>query len=369
VFVRHLALFPNWTAFLLLAVLPQQVVVALCVVAIPAATLYLQKSFKPTADASVLLGVMLGYSYLLFLGFFNFLLGCALFAFAVGHWRRHRRLGPLYLLLVATYVTHALPFAAALLALVLLERRWRPLLPLAPAFVLAAIDAWPRLQAAREYRSFGWHLEKLRALGPFSFIGDAHLYLASAVTLLIVISLAFTRRRSPAMLLTAAFLALFLLVPWGTSQIGWMSDRFLLLAVMTLPAWLEIPRPLVPLLAIVAVLHFALTWRDIATLRRGVEEVARCRAAIPEHTTLDVAGEAPALAANLQPLRHAPAYLALGHDIAWLGDYEARLDDFPVRFRPGAPNHAQYVLAWGGAGVEGAEVCRGEGFRLVKRAW
>src|ERR1043166_666779 len=54
VFERVVALFPNWTTYILLAALVRlftplvalKIVMSLCVVAIPAATLYLQKSFK-----------------------------------------------------------------------------------------------------------------------------------------------------------------------------------------------------------------------------------------------------------------------------------------------------------------------------------
>lgn len=373
-FVPHLGPFPNWTAFLLLMLFGQRVVLSLCILAIPAATLYLQKSFKPAADATALLGVMLGYSYLLFMGFFNFVLGCALFAVVAGFWWRHRaapRWLALYALLAVTWFTHGLAFAAALLALALfivLERRWRALAALVPAFAIAALDAWPRLGGVHEYRSFGWHLERLKALGPFAFFNDLHVYLASAVTIVVVLLLVALRRPLPApMLLTAAFVLLFFVSPWGGPHVGWMCDRFLMLAVMTLPAWLPARRGLLAVMLLLTALHVGLTWRDVHTLSRGIAQVARCRAAIPNHTTLDAEGEAPALTSKLQPLRHAPAYLAAGRDVAWLGDYEAELEDFPVRFRYATHPPAGYLLVWRGARGEETEVCRGDDFRLLRR--
>src|SRR5204863_129300 len=87
--------------------------------------------------------VLLAYSYLLFMGFFNFVLGAALFAVAAGFWWRHRerpRLLALYALLAATYLSHGLAFAAAVMAIAVLaalERRWRTALHLAPAYLAA----------------------------------------------------------------------------------------------------------------------------------------------------------------------------------------------------------------------------------------
>ncbi len=66
-FELNLRPFPNWTTYpvmaLLLRFLPplvvQQIILTICVISIPVAVLYMQKSFKPAADATALLGVLL----------------------------------------------------------------------------------------------------------------------------------------------------------------------------------------------------------------------------------------------------------------------------------------------------------------------
>ncbi len=390
-FVPHVALFPNWTSFLLLESLArlvpplvaQKLLLSLCVLAIPLATLYLQKSFKREADAGALLGVMLAYSYLFFMGFFNFILGCAVFAWIAGCWWRNRqspRWLMIYALLALAYFTHGLPFAAAVLALTLLmafERRWRDLLPLIPAYAIAAADSWSRLHAVRAYRPLTWKLARLAALEPFAFFNDTHTYLAWAASALIVIAIALSlrgmsREQRAAMLLTGALLILFFVSPRSYVTAGskgaWIIDRFLMLAVMTLPAWVTVRgRTATAVMLVLTALHLGLTWRDLPPISRDVGDVAQCRSAIPDHTTLDTAGEPPDMAMHFQPLRHAPAYLAADRDVAYLADYEAELDDFPIRFRPGVRLPARYVLVWNGTNIEGEVVCRGKTFRLVRR--
>lgn len=392
VFEPVLQLFPNWTVFALLAGLARlvgpfvamKVVVSLCIAAIPAATLYLQKSFKPAADGTALVGAMLAFSHLLFMGFFNFILGCAAFAFTVGFgWRRRDRpaMVRLYLLLAVTYLTHGLAFTAAVMALAVLsavERRWRGIVVLIPAALVVAIDAWPRLHGSRGYQSLGWHLQRLMTLDSFAYFRAVHANIGSAMSVLMVVAVALSLRRArprAPIALSAALLALYFTAPWaytaGGSQLSWINERFLLLFLMTLPAWLDVPRPRLVLvvLTVMTALHLGTTWRDVAALSADTEGFLRCRKSIPDHVVLDVIGEPPRVVTKLQPLLHAPALLAVDRDIAYLPDYEARLDDFPIRFREGAPRPpADFAVVWRGMPSTGSQVCEGAGFRLVRLA-
>src|SRR5207253_2238861 len=163
---------------------------------------------------SALFGAALAYSYMLFMGFFNFVLGAALFAFTVGFWWRRRNdryVIVLYALLIATYLSHALAYAATLMALgvlALLERRWR-------LFVVYFVAPWG-------YGAAGW------------------------------------------------------------VQGGWINDRLLFLAVLTLPAWLTVPRPvLATALATVAILvHFGVTTVEIARFHRQIGDITRAAALV-----------------------------------------------------------------------------------------
>jgi hypothetical protein len=389
VFQRVLTIFPNWNAYVLLAVLGRvftpwvaiKIVISLCVASISAATLYLQKSFKPAADPTALLGVMLGFTYLLFMGFFNFILGCALFGWTVGfRWRRRSTttIFALYGLLTLCYLTHGFAFSATVMSLALLDvvlRRWSDMIVLSPAGGLAVIDAWPRLHGERGYQDLAWHLKRLFSLDPFAYFRAVHGNIASIMSGLMIVAIVITlsrTRRWPPIVLSATLLFLFLASPWSLtlarSHASWLSNRFLMLFVMTLPAWLELPRPRVVLAVIVTltVAHLGTTWRDVAVLSDEIDAVARCRTAIDDHSTLGVVGQPPQLVTKLDPALHAPAYLAVGRDVAYLANYEAESDDFPIRYRHQERPQPQFVFAWRGAKVSGSVVCQGSGFRILR---
>jgi hypothetical protein len=323
------------------------------------------------------------------MGFYNFVIASAFFALAVGFWWRHRR--PvhyviLYLLLAATYLSHGLAFAAALMTILVLaavERRWWTPVALAPALALLVYDALPRMHAAKDYRSFMWHLEKLGALEPFYIFNDVQKWTAAAIGLFIAIAIIATliaRRANVAAFATLALLIGFFIAPWGygagqPSQGQWISDRLLFLAVMTLPAWLEFPRPLIAywLLSIVVALHVVTCWMNIAKLDARIALVAQASPFIRPHTTLDVLGTRPNITARIAPALHAPAYLAaLQSDVVYLPDYEARLAEFPIAFRRDAPRVApDYVFVWHSARIRSIAgyhvIAAGHDYRLMAR--
>jgi hypothetical protein len=395
-FVPNIRLFPNWTTYLIMAPLSrvfpplivQQFILTLCVIAIPLAVIYLQKSFRPTTDPSALLGAALAYSYMLFMGFFNFVLAAAMFAFTVGFWWRRRNdryVIALYALLLATYLSHALAYAAALMALgvlALLERRWRLLVELAPAYALLAFDTVVRTRGTSEYRSIRWHFEKLLDLQPFVYFGDIHIALARLMMVLLVAAAIFTflrRRPHQVAWVTAALFAVYFIAPWGYGaagwvQGGWINDRLLFLAVLTLPAWLEVPRPVLAAnLAAMAILaHFGVTTFEIVDFRRQIESITRSAALIRPHATLQSIVPAMMISSRSTPLLHVGAYLALRPDVVDLDNYEGRLVYFPISFRPNAPQRPpNYLVVWSGAHVRNVagyrEVFRNEHIRLMER--
>ncbi len=385
-FELNRALFPNWTTYLLMApltrLLPplvvQQIVISLCVIAIPAATLYLQKSFKEESDPSALLGVLLAYSYMLFLGFFNFVLGAALFAVVIGFWWRRRDgsyIVALYALLLLTYFTHGFPFAAALLAISVLaaiEKRWRLIAELLPAYALFAVDAISRIGAAPEFRSVAWHVRNLVDLRPLVFFGDVHIWIARVVLVALLIGSLFAivkRRRHSISLVTAAMLVGYFVAPWGYGAGGWalggwINDRFLFLAVMTLPAWIEAPRRIAvyAAAAAVAAVHVGVTATEIANEHARIGAVVNTAGGyIRPHTTVQQLGSVGETTARVTPMLHVVSYLALRDDVVNLGNYEARLRDFPLAFRADAPKRApDYLVVW-----RTARVRRVAGYKLL----
>ncbi len=395
-FVPNLRLFPNWTAYLIMAplsrVLPplivQQFILTLCVISIPLAVIYLQKSFKQTVDPSALLGAALAYSYMLFMGFFNFVLAAAIFAFTIGFWWRHRNdryLIALYALLAATYLSHALAYAATLMALgvlALFERRWRLHVELAPAYAILALETFVRTRGASEYRPILWHFRKLFDLEPFVYFGDIHLAIARLVLGMLVIAAIFSfvrRRPHPVAWVTAALFVVYFVAPWGYGtagwvQGGWINDRLLFLAVLTLPAWLAVPRPVfaTTLATIFILVHFGVTTFEIAGLHRQIGDIARAADLVKPHATLQSIVPPIMISSRGTPLLHVGAYLALHPDVVDLDNYEGRLDDFPISFRPNAPQRPpNYVVIWSGARVRRVagyrEVFRNEHIRLMER--
>lgn len=375
----HLALnlrpFPNWTIYLLMApltrILPplivQQIVLSLCVIAVPAAVLYLQKSFKPAADPSALLGVLLACSYLFLLGFFNFVLGAALFAFTVGFWRRRGNLLALYGLFIVLYFTHALAFAAAVMAIAVLAaigRRWRVLLEIIPAAALLVLDVAARASGAAQFRSAAWHLRQL-----VTFFAVGHVAISATALLLLVIGIAvaIARRGTNAMAIVSAILfAGFWIAPWGYVaggwiQAGWLNERLLFLALLTLPAWIDLPRPPIAaaLLLTVIVLHIGLIALQAARLQPRIGSIAGAAALIRPHSTVRTLFGA--VSPGVTPTLHLTAYLALRPGVVDLDDYEALLPDFPLRYRPDAPvRPPDYLVVWRGARVRNVA-----GYRVI----
>ena len=381
-FTLNARLVPNLTMYAVMApltrlvppLLVQQFMLSLCVIAVPAAVVFLQRETKGEVDGAAFLGVALAYSALFFLGFFNFILGAALFLVIVALAHRPERTWRVYGLLALTYFTHVLPFAAAVLALTIIDatrKRWRVFAELSPAFAILGWDALHRIGAMREYRSIGWHLRHLLDLGPFVYFGAAHVWIARVALVLIVAAIVMSRRRPALVYVTASLFLLYWILPWGYgaggwSLGGWINDRLLFLALLTLPGWVELPRRLGPVLLLLAVMHLGITAVEIARFHRRMAWIDAARPLVRPHSTLARLGGA---AETL----HVGSYLALNEDVVSLDNYEARLPDFPVTFRRDAPARPpDYVLVWNDARVRNVSGYRilytGEEIRLFVRA-
>ncbi|HYS53924.1 MAG TPA: hypothetical protein VER58_09220 [Thermoanaerobaculia bacterium] len=372
-------LFPNWTTYVAMAALMrifpplivQQIVLSICVICIPAAVIYLQKSFKAAADATALLGVLLAFSYILFMGFFNFIVGAALFIFTIGFWWRRRKaryLYALYALLIAIYLSHGLAFAATLMAIAILaatERRWRVLGELAPAVVLFILDAVARTGGQPLFRSLLWHLRQLP-----SFFAAGHIAISYLVLALVALGVVWGRASArPMVLVSAALFIAYFVMPWGYSaggqqlQAGWINERLLFLAILTLPAWIALPRPAIAtalfLIAIAA--HIGMTSIQIAKLNRYIGEIVKCAPLIRPHSTIQTLFPPSNQTPQVTPTLHLTGYFGLQTDVVDLDDYEARLPDFPLAYRPALPPRPpDAVVIW-----RGAQVRRVIGYRVV----
>ena len=378
-FALNLQPFPNWTTYpvmaLLLRILPplvvQQIILTICVISIPAAVLYMQKSFKPAADATALLGVLLAYSYIFFMGFFNFIIGAALFIVAVGFWWRRRNgryLYGLYGLLIVIYLSHSLTFGATLMAITVLaatERRTRVFFELLPAIAIFLLDAGLRAQGQPLYRSFKWHVRQLPA-----FFAAGHISIAIVTLLLVVFAIVYAiwhRPVHPMALVSAVLFIAYFMLPWGLAvgwvQAGWINERLLFLTVLTLPAWIILPRPAIAttLFLIAIAGHIGMTSVQIARLDAYIREIVKCAPLIRPHSTIQTFFPTSNMNPQVTPTLHLTGYLGLQTDVVDLDDYEAMLSDFPLRYREPRPSRPpDFVVVW-----RGAQIRRVMGYRIV----
>jgi hypothetical protein len=379
-FVLNLRPFPNWTTYALMALLVrvfpplavQQIILSLCVISIPAAIVYLQKSFKPSADPSALLGILLSFSFVFFMGFFNFIVGAALFVVATGFWWRRREgryLYGLYALLIAIYFSHDLTFGVTLMAIATLaavERRWRVFLELAPAFLIFALDVVTRPRGQVVFRTFEWHLRQLPAM-----FSAGHIAIA-AVTLLVVIAgviWSFVRARpNPFALISLILFVAYFVSPWaysvsGWPQAAWINERLLYLTILTLPAWIALPRPPIAtaILLVALAAHLGATSLQIAKLNAYIGDIMRSAPLIRPHSTIRTFFPVSEMKPRVTPTLHLDAYFGLQTDVVDLDDYEAYRPDFPVAYRARVPlRQPDYIIAWGGADVPPMS-----GYRLI----
>ncbi|MDD9973693.1 MAG: hypothetical protein OXU27_06800, partial [Candidatus Poribacteria bacterium] len=134
VYELNATIFPNWTSHallvLLLYVFPplvcEKIVLTLCIGLLPLSLLYFLNSVQKRNMVFGLLGFLFAYNYLLHMGFYNFVLSMSLFFFTLGYWWRVKdKLGlinivVIYILLLATYLTHYHSYALLIMSLTFL---------------------------------------------------------------------------------------------------------------------------------------------------------------------------------------------------------------------------------------------------------
>ena len=131
VYELNATVFPNWTSHallvLLLYVFPplvcEKIVLTLCIGLLPLSLLYFLNGVQKRNMVFGLLGFLFAYNYLLHMGFYNFVLSMSLFFFTLGYWWRVKdKLGlinimVIYVLLLATYLTHYHSYALLIMSL------------------------------------------------------------------------------------------------------------------------------------------------------------------------------------------------------------------------------------------------------------
>src|SRR5262249_52013859 len=140
-------------------------------------------------------------------------------------------------------------------------------------------------------------------------------------------------------------------------------ERLLLLAILTLPAWIALPRPAIAtgVLLIAIAAHIVMTSIQIAKLNGYIGDIVKCAALMKPHSTIQTFLPPLNRTPQVTPTLHLTGYFGLQTDVVDLDDYEAHLPDFPLAYRPARPSRPpDAVVIW-----RGAQVGQVIGYRVV----
>jgi hypothetical protein len=365
---------PNWTghaalAWLLGFVSPpvaDKIVVSGCLLAWALALDVYLGATGACLPSIALLGCALGIHLPLILGFYNFSLGVCGYLATLGLWLRGKgRSAPaIGALLLVGYFSHPITVVLTLAAIAWSWcadplRRNSDLMRLAAAsvptllllgwYVLFGIDA--HAPAPLDAAASGWWTRRLRELDCLWYADRIQHHLAWITTLgwigFACASLTVARndhRHLVGLGLVMALLAVVLPSRLGGHG-GYVATRLALMAMVTALGGFALPaRPRVRRVAI-AVMAVVLAW-DVAAFAgyqwRSNQSLALYLSGIPRFPVRRVFIPLVERSSpfRVDALAHASSYYALATDGIDLGNYEADLYYFPVRFRPDAPRPA-----------------------------
>ena len=164
---------------------------------------------------------------------------------------------------------------------------------------------------------------------------------------------------APFFLLAGGLTILFFVSPWEFHSGGaWINDRIHLYIFLVLLPFFKVPsrrflRYLVMgFLAALSLWHLGYSVRDYRLLNKEIADLTSGAELLEKNTTLTarssdwMASEYLGRVKYVSPFLHAPAYYALGNGVAYLPNYEAGLDYFPIDFKKRYTRPADYVLLW-----------------------
>lgn len=380
----------------------EKILVTIIALLLPITLLYVIRAFDRRQWVFALTGVLFALHNLLLLGFYNFSLGTSLALFTLGFWLRHRKSLSWrnVLLFVAltglTYLGHIAPFVFLLIALVCvtgqdlllaLSNKERPLFR--PALIANAVALTPAFGLGLHYvlthvGSETIHISPAliwRIFAEYSILAtytDRHIPIVHIFQALMGIALIITvvqriqhrqwrSERDSMLWLSIILLVAFFVFPWWQNNGGWINNRFFLFFILSLSCWCAIaPTPpssqpsrsdaIQHLLAagflLIIVARTLLLAQEWTTLQPELGEFARLSTLIKPHTTVTYDRDSATYSTGLQtntvniaPFRHAACYAALGQDVVYTDNYEAKFDYFPVRWQINRPDQpADYIV-------------------------
>ena len=350
----RLALVPNWLGTLVLigagrvegVALAEKVLLTVAVVGFTLGFTALVRGDRRTAPPIALLGPMLAFGWPLHMGFYGYALGWAMvpWGWVLARHPTRRRLLSLAFLAVAAWFAHGA--AAGMLVLgagvvATAARRPRVLVALAPG---AALVAWELLRLPGEGGAVRWDAARLletvatlRGLVAYEGVQEWTAG-AAAVVILALVARGVARAATPWLIIAAAGLVVYAVLPDGNLRHWFLSERLSLLPWLALcpiaavPAW---PRLQTAVLAGLALTHLGVTLGPQRALSDELASLLSLRENIgPGANVLPMIFDA-APPHRAQVFLHAAGYLGPLCDAVDLGNYEPQTDHFQTRLRAG----------------------------------
>ena len=439
VYELNATIFPNWTSHALLVVLLyvfpplicEKIVLTLCIGLLPLSLFYFLSGISKRNVVFGLLGFMFAYNYLLHMGFYNFVLSMSLFFFTMGYWWRIKdklrltNIVVIYILLLATYLTHYHSYALLVMSLTffplfasgyeVLQKVWghreasQPLMhrlkvnvvALKPAltFVGSLIPAYFILFSYYFYLSnahgtdsnhkgLEWLNDYFFSMKSLVAFRDDHILIGRVLLVFLAIAFGLTvinriwqcyqfhkseewketgerlwtrivTQMDGFLIMAILITAMFYIAPWSGYSGGWINDRFhLYIFLILIPFFLINPRRYINygvagIIIILSLWHLGYNVHTYALLNRDIAHVHSSMGLYEKNTILtSEPGEWNGFSDSLgfeskyvEPFGHTECLLAVKMGIAYLDNYEANTDHFPLRYKE-KELPADYAIIW-----------------------
>ena len=433
-------LFPNWTSHAFLALLMyvfppiicEKILISICIGLLPLTLFYFLNSVQKGNALFGLVGFIYAYNYLLHMGFYNFVLSMSLFFFTLGYWWKHKdkltlkNIGVMYVLLIATYLTHYQSYATLLMALTFfsvflslyeaLRVTWgyrkisaddekslasslksfagklKPtflfLVSMLPAYFIMISYFLDRPHRGGGHRGFEWLSEYFFSMKSLVSFRDEHILIGRV--LLVVFAVAFlltfiervrhvyrfsslsesegtkerlwtrvVRKRDLFLLLATILTVMYFRFPWWSYGGAWINDRIhvyiflVLLPFFSINLHKYIKYATAGIIITLSLWHLGYNVQTYYLLNKDIDDAVSSIGMLDNHTILtshpaewngmsDSLGWKPKYVA---PFGHVECLLAVKNGIAYLDNYEANTDHFPLFYkRKDLP--ADYVVVW-----------------------
>ena len=232
------------------------------------------------------------------------------------------------------------------------------------------------------YKGFEWLLDYFFSMKSLVSFRDEHILIGQALLAVFIIVFILTiiyrliqkteiydankPDRRNYILETDSFLVLSMLItvlyfitPWSGLSGGWINDRFHLYILLVLLPFFSIPihkkvnHAIVGIIIVLSLCHLGLNIQTYTLLNRDIKEALSLEGIDKENTILmSIPGEWNGTADELgfeskyvEPFGHIECHLIVGKGIAYLNNYEANTDHFPLRYKnKGLP--VDYVIVW-----------------------